>query len=396
MTAYLDGLRSFSIESRSTRDEVMANGYKIQRNEQSNMVLRFPDKMRVDMSGGLQQQTYFCDGAMLGMYSPEQAVFVRTPAPDSVIKLIGGLLDAGIELPMIDMLYQGANGSLTEEVRGGVLAGESTIDSVACDYLAFRQDSADWQLWVARGEQPLPRRLLITTRNEVGDPQFEVTMTWNLKPQLSAGTFSSRRRRAPGRFHSPVRWPSPTLPDRRRTTMIANNGSKTLLGRVAVTSLGVALFVMCVDDAFARPGGGGGRLANSSVAGVNRVMPRPNPVNCPTGNNRPMGNNRPSGGFNGSGNRVNVGSDVNSNIDRGYDRDHHNPRYDNYHPVARGVVIGAVAATTTAVLGSSYYALPPSGCTVVIRKGLSYSRCGSVYYQQTWAGGDVVCVVVDP
>ena len=171
--------------------------------------------------------------------------------------------------------------------------------------------------------------------------------------------------------------------------MTLGSSPRASLGLIA---LGAAVFLFGLGDALARPGLGDGRLAHSSVSGANRAMPRAN------GGNRPAGNNRPSGGFNGNGNRnrVNIGNDVNINIDRGYNQGHHNGYHDNYHPIARGIVIGAVAATTAAVIGSSYYALPPSGCTVVIRNGLSYSRCGSVYYEQIWSGGDVVYVVVDP
>jgi hypothetical protein len=89
---------------------------------------------------------------------------------------------------------------------------------------------------------------------------------------------------------------------------------------------------------------------------------------------------------------VNVGNDVNINVDADYGR--WGGGY--YHPVATGVAIGAVAVTTAAIVGSYYYALPPSGCTVVVRNGVSYQQCGSVYYQQTWQGNDVVYVVVSP
>jgi hypothetical protein len=43
---------------------------------------------------------------------------------------------------------------------------------VLCDHLAFRQLDTDWQLWVEKGSRPLPRKIVITTRYEVGDPQF--------------------------------------------------------------------------------------------------------------------------------------------------------------------------------------------------------------------------------
>ena len=57
------------------------------------------------------------------------------------------------------------------------------------DHLAFRQPDVDWQLWVEKG-QALPRKLLITTRYQVGDPQYQVIMRWDLKPQIDAKAFT--------------------------------------------------------------------------------------------------------------------------------------------------------------------------------------------------------------
>jgi hypothetical protein len=42
---------------------------------------------------------------------------------------------------------------------------------------------------VEQGERPLPRKVVITTRYEVGEPQFEATMQWDLKPKIDASTF---------------------------------------------------------------------------------------------------------------------------------------------------------------------------------------------------------------
>ncbi|MET0808806.1 MAG: DUF2092 domain-containing protein, partial [Pseudoxanthomonas sp.] len=90
----------------------------------------------------------------------------------------------------IDVLYQAAAGTLTEQVRNGVLVGDSVVEGVDCDHLAFRQADIDWQLWVAKGAHPLPRKIVITTRHELGNPQFAAIMDWNLKPRISASTFT--------------------------------------------------------------------------------------------------------------------------------------------------------------------------------------------------------------
>lgn len=179
---------------------------------------------------------------------------------------------------------------------------------------------------------------------------------------------------------------------------------------------GVVLALGIADVNAARGGGGGGRMAHSSVSGASRSMSRPNAGGATVGNRANTGNvnagnrantgnvnagNRTNTGNVNTGNRVNtgnvnIGNDVNIDIDGGYG--YHGGYYHGggyYHPVAAGVAIGAMAVTTAAVLGSSYYALPPN-CTVVVRGGVSYHYCGSVYYQQTWSGNDVVYVVVNP
>lgn len=189
MTAYLRGLKSFEIESYPSSDEVNDLGYKLQNNEHAVLTVSQPNKLRSVVSGDIRNRTYVYDGAKLTIYSPDDKVFARVDAPDTLPKLVGGLLNAGIEMPLIDMLYQTGAGTLTEQVRGGILVGESMIDGVACDHLAFRQATIDWQLWVEKGARALPRKILITTRHDAGAPQYQATMRWNLQPKIDASTF---------------------------------------------------------------------------------------------------------------------------------------------------------------------------------------------------------------
>lgn len=190
-------------------------------------------------------------------------------------------------------------------------------------------------------------------------------------------------------------------------------------GTLAALGLGILcaglLFASAIGDAQAR--GRGGAMAANSVSAANRAQMSRGSMNrasINTGNvNRGAVNtgnvnrgNVNTGNVNrgnvntGNVNRgnintgnINIGNDVNIDIDydhgwSGWDGDHH-------HPIAAGVAIGAMAVTTAAIVGSYYYALPPS-CTTVIKNGVSYHHCGSVYYQQVWQGSDVVYVVVEP
>jgi hypothetical protein len=189
MTAYLRTLQTFSIATNSSRDEILAFGYKLQNIEHGELVVQRPNKLRAEIDGDIRTRTIVYDGTKLAMYSPDDAAYVRIDAPDTLAKLIGGLLDAGVEMPLMDVLYQAAAGTLTEAVRTGILVGDSMVDGVDCDHLAFRQANIDWQLWVEKGERTLPRKILVTTRYVVGDPQFQAVLTWNLKPKINKSTF---------------------------------------------------------------------------------------------------------------------------------------------------------------------------------------------------------------
>lgn len=190
MTSCLRGLQAFSIDTQASRDEVVALGYKLQHNEHSTLVVQRPDKLRADITGDIRNRTIVYNDAKLTMYSPDDAAFVQTSAPATLAELIGMLLDAGVEMPGIDVLYQGMAGTLTQDVRGGILVGETMIGGVATDHLAFRQANVDWQLWVEKGARPLPRKILITTRYEFGDPQYQAVLHWNLKPHITGSTFA--------------------------------------------------------------------------------------------------------------------------------------------------------------------------------------------------------------
>jgi hypothetical protein len=77
------------------------------------------------------------------------------------------------------------------DVTQGFVVGKAVVEGVRCDHLAFRAPHVDWQIWVQEGTQPLPRKLVITTRDQPNGPQFSVTVTkWNLKPAFTAQTFA--------------------------------------------------------------------------------------------------------------------------------------------------------------------------------------------------------------
>ena len=59
-----------------------------------------------------------------------------------------------------------------------------------CHHLAFRQEGVDWQVWIAEGADPLPRKVVITYKDLPDAPQFVALLDkWNLADQQPAKVF---------------------------------------------------------------------------------------------------------------------------------------------------------------------------------------------------------------
>ena len=68
--------------------------------------------------------------------------------------------------------------------------GPSAVDGTSCEHYAFRQDDVDYQIWIQKGEFPLPRKVVITTTTDAARPQYSATYTWNLAPSFNDAAFT--------------------------------------------------------------------------------------------------------------------------------------------------------------------------------------------------------------
>ena len=188
MKVYLNGLDSFTIDAQASRDELLAYGYKLQNNEWARMTVQRPNRMRVDVDGDIKKRSYYYDGSTLTMFAPDENVYSRVPAPGTIREVVDQLHMRGVEMPLIDILGQAYQGTLLQDVRVGLKVQDTMVDGVAAEHLAFRQPLIDWQIWVAKNGAP--KKILITTRYALGDPQYEVELDWNENPRPPASTFT--------------------------------------------------------------------------------------------------------------------------------------------------------------------------------------------------------------
>jgi hypothetical protein len=191
-TDFLAAQKQVAVETRNTLEVVLASGQKIQFDHTAKLAMQRPDRLRAERSGDLVNQVFHFDGKSLTLSNPNEKYYATVAAPGSIDEMLDfARTRLDIIAPGGDLLYRNAYDVLMTDVREGFIVGKGVVEGVRCDHLAFRAPHVDWQIWIQEGKEPLPRKLVITTRDVVNAPQFAVVMTrWDLRPAFGAKTFT--------------------------------------------------------------------------------------------------------------------------------------------------------------------------------------------------------------
>jgi hypothetical protein len=193
-TDFLASQKRFNVETRSSLEVVLTSGQKIQFDHVARQSVQRPDKLRADRVGDLVEQSFYYDGKSLTLFNPGEKYYAMVAAPGTLEEMLDfARTKLDIVAPAGDLIYANAYDILMTDVTQAFVVGKGVVEGVRCDHLAFRAPHVDWQIWIQEGKEPLPRKLVITTRDQAGAPQFSVVVTkWNLKPTFTPLTFSFR------------------------------------------------------------------------------------------------------------------------------------------------------------------------------------------------------------
>ena len=190
MGAFLQTLKRFEVSTELTGERVLADGQKLQHTATADMDVERPNKIRALLHSARSEREIVYDGKAVTIYAPAQNYYSTIEFADTLGGLINRLEEKyGVQLPMEDLFLWGTPGAPVDKIESAMNAGQDFIDKDLCDHYAFRQGQLDWQIWIATGRNPLPRKLVITNRADEARPQSVHLFDWNLKPTFKDSVF---------------------------------------------------------------------------------------------------------------------------------------------------------------------------------------------------------------
>jgi hypothetical protein len=217
MVDFLSQAQRLSVTVEIGFDVVQNSGEKLEFGETRQFLIRRPDRARIDITrrDGATSGFRF-DGQEIAVFNTREQVYATAARPGTLDEAIAYFInDLDMRFPLGELFSTRLAETLPAKVLIAYNVGQERLMGVPCEHLAFRGDQADWQLWVAQGDQPLPCRLVITYMAAEGQPQFRAQFTdWNLSPDVPDTQFAFTPPEGAVKIAFATRKPTPPAADK--------------------------------------------------------------------------------------------------------------------------------------------------------------------------------------
>ena len=183
-----------SFQARTIRVYAEPNGEPLHIFHRLKVTMHRPNRLLAEVSGDDGSSKLVFDGKTAIIYSAAQNKYASIAVPEGTIA--GMLKEAvgrlGVDFPLADFLSDEPGKAFLTGVASGRVVNTVTIDGAPYDHLFFFQPPGiELELWVAKNEQSLPRRLIVTYRTLPGQPNFIAEFSdWNFNVQTPDADFT--------------------------------------------------------------------------------------------------------------------------------------------------------------------------------------------------------------
>jgi hypothetical protein len=191
---FVSAAPAFLVAGEGGNEELQEDGQLLEFGVDFAFVIQRPAKanLRIDSRDGATA-TLILDGESMSVHTlfNETFYYDTTEQPGDIDASLDHLsAELGVPRQLRAFLSEELTASL-DTLTSGYYVGEAFIDDVKCDHLALRDDTRDVQVWIAKGAEPVPRRIVIRHRLAEGQPRVWVELTeWDLSPGPVADKFT--------------------------------------------------------------------------------------------------------------------------------------------------------------------------------------------------------------
>ena len=186
MGDYLAQAPFFSVSAEVWQDIQLSSAQRIQAGRTIELQVRRPNRLRADVHSTRRNRELVYDGSAITLLNRAQNFYGTVRASGSLDEAMDVASERfGIAMPLEDFVRSDPHKDLLKKVTFGGDIGPVTVLGVPCEHLGFTQDNIDWQIWIENGARPVPRKFVITYKDEPDSPQYTAIFSnWDFTTKL--------------------------------------------------------------------------------------------------------------------------------------------------------------------------------------------------------------------
>lgn len=186
MSDYMTQAQFFSVSAEIWQDVRLGSGQQVQAGRTIELQVRRPNRFHTEVRSTHRNRSLNYDGKFITLLDRNQSFYGSIPAPGTLDEALDAACDRfGITVPLEDIIVSDPYQSVMGKITSGVLIGPVTVLGVPCEHLAFSLSNVDWQIWIEDGARPVPRKIVITYKDEEGAPQYTAILSnWDFQTKL--------------------------------------------------------------------------------------------------------------------------------------------------------------------------------------------------------------------
>lgn len=191
MCDFLANQQQFSMAARTTSDEVLSSGKKVQLSARRLVDVSRPDKLAIEASSDSGDRRSVYDGKTITILHKTKKLYTAVEVPNTIEGAFDTMAEKyGLVFPLKDLLYKDLYDRVVTRISAGQYLGLHTVDSVKCHHLAFTSDEANCEIWIDAGSAPVPRKFSIDYAKNTGRTRFSAEIVeWRSSPTFTPATF---------------------------------------------------------------------------------------------------------------------------------------------------------------------------------------------------------------
>ncbi|MBF0544295.1 MAG: DUF2092 domain-containing protein [Candidatus Riflebacteria bacterium] len=186
MGDFLAQAQFFSVNAEIWQDVQLHSGQQVQAGRVVDLQVRRPNRFHSEVRSSRRNRGLYYDGTSVTLLDRVQNLYGSIPAPASLEEALDVASERfGIVIPLEDLIASDSYQNTIRNATSGIDIGPVTVLGVPCEHLAFSQGAVDWQVWIEDGAMPVPRKIVITYKDEEGSPEYTAILShWDFQTKL--------------------------------------------------------------------------------------------------------------------------------------------------------------------------------------------------------------------